>query len=118
SHTLDPAVFTRSMGARGGSGGLAGAVWEVLQLVEAAGYQLLLVETVGTGQSEWAVAQVVDTTVLVLTPASGDGIQAIKAGLMEVADLYLLNKADLPGAHQALAELRRSEERRVGKEGR
>ncbi|MBO2520073.1 MAG: methylmalonyl Co-A mutase-associated GTPase MeaB, partial [Firmicutes bacterium] len=108
SHTLDPDVFIRSMGARGGSGGLAGAVWEVLQLVEAAGYQLLLVETVGTGQSEWAVAQVVDTTVLVLTPASGDGIQAIKAGLMEVADLYLLNKADLPGAHQALAELRAS----------
>lgn len=108
SHTLDPDVFIRSMGARGGSGGLASAVWEVLQLVEAAGYQLLLVETVGTGQSEWAVAQVVDTTVLVLTPASGDGIQAIKAGLMEVADLYLLNKADLPGAHQALAELRAS----------
>lgn len=107
-HALDPDVFIRSMGSRGSLGGLAGTTGEVLQVLDAAAYQLILVETVGVGQSEWAIAQAADTTVLVLTPASGDGIQSIKAGIMEVADLYIINKADLPGAPQAVADVRAS----------
>lgn len=105
-HTLDPHVFIRSMSARGNPGGLARSTWEAMQLLDAAGYDLILVETVGVGQSEWAVAHVADTVLLVLTPASGDSIQTIKAGIMEIADLYVLNKADLPGADRAEAEVR------------
>ena len=107
-HTLDPHVFIRSMGSRGSLGGLAAATGEILQVLEAAAFDLILVETVGVGQSEWAVARVADTTILVLTPASGDGIQGIKAGVMEIADIYVVNKADLPGAHQAVADVRAS----------
>lgn len=107
-HALDPHVFIRSMGSRGSLGGLAATTGEVLQVLDAAAFQLILVETVGVGQSEWAIARVADTTVLVLTPASGDGIQGIKAGIMEVADVYIVNKADLPGAHQAVADVRAS----------
>ncbi|BAS26928.1 GTPase [Limnochorda pilosa] len=105
-HTLDPDVFIRSMSARGSLGGLARTTWEVMQVLDAAGYGLILVETVGVGQSEWAIAQVADTTLLVLTPASGDSIQTIKAGVMEIADLFVVNKADLPGADRAQAEVR------------
>ncbi|HEY8531995.1 MAG TPA: methylmalonyl Co-A mutase-associated GTPase MeaB [Limnochorda sp.] len=107
-HTLDPGVFIRSVGSRGSLGGLAAATGEMLQVLDAAGFDLILVETVGVGQSEWAVARLADTTVLVLTPASGDGIQGIKAGIMEIADIYIVNKADLPGAHQAVADVQAS----------
>lgn len=105
-HAEDPGVFLRSMATRGALGGLAAAAYDALTLLAAAGFDRLLVETVGVGQDEVDVAGVADTTCVVLTPATGDEIQAIKAGIMEVADVFVLNKADLPGADQAEAQLR------------
>ena len=104
-HTGDEGVYVRSMATRGAMGGLASAVYDTLVLLAAAGFDRLLVETVGVGQDELDVAGVADTTCLVLTPEGGDEIQAIKAGLMEVADVFVLNKADLPGADRAEAQL-------------
>ncbi|KAA3609034.1 MAG: methylmalonyl Co-A mutase-associated GTPase MeaB [Planctomycetota bacterium] len=99
---LDQGVFVRSMASRGSLGGLARASETACDLLDAFGFQEILVETVGVGQAEVDIAAATDTTVVVLTPASGDGIQAMKAGLMEVADLYVINKADL-GPAAALA---------------
>jgi LAO/AO transport system kinase len=96
--SLDPGVFIRSMATRGAHGGLARTTREVCDVLDAAGFDLVVVETVGVGQNEVEVARATDTTVLVLVPESGDGIQALKAGLMEVADLFVVNKADRPGA--------------------
>jgi LAO/AO transport system kinase len=95
---LDPGVFIRSMATRGSLGGLAGATREVADVLDAFGFDRLLIETVGVGQSELDVARTADSTVLVLVPESGDSIQTLKAGVMEVADVFVVNKADRPGA--------------------
>ena len=106
SHASDPDVFIRSMSSRGQLGGLALATRSACDVLDAYGCDVVIVETVGVGQSEIEIAQNSDSTVLVLPPNLGDGIQAIKAGIMEVPDLFVVNKADLPGASQALAEIR------------
>lgn len=95
---LDPGVFIRSMATRGSLGGLAAATREAADVLDAFGFDRLLIETVGVGQSELDVARTADSTVLVLVPESGDSIQTLKAGVMEVADLFVVNKADRPGA--------------------
>ncbi|AFM01882.1 LAO/AO transport system ATPase [Desulfitobacterium dehalogenans ATCC 51507] len=98
SHSTDPGVFIRSMGTRGHLGGVARSTGDVLRILEAAGYERLLLETVGVGQSELEIMELADTVIVVLNPGTGDGIQAIKAGIMEIADIFVVNKADLPGA--------------------
>src|SRR5918912_3242148 len=97
-HSLDKGVFIRSMGARGHLGGLAAATREAIHLLDAFGRDVIVVETVGVGQSEMEIAGICDTTILVLVPESGDAVQSIKAGIMEVADIFVINKADLGGA--------------------
>ncbi len=104
-HSEDNGVYVRSMATRGAMGGLAAAVYDTLTLLAVAGLDRLLLETVGVGQDEVDVAAVADTTCVVLTPGGGDEIQAIKAGLMEVADIFVLNKADIPGTDRAEAQL-------------
>jgi len=106
THTLDPDVFIRSMATRGSLGGLARATGDVIKLMDAFGFPWILVETVGVGQTELDIIRQVDTTVVALVPESGDSIQAMKAGLMEVADVFVVNKADRDGAHALMAELR------------
>jgi LAO/AO transport system kinase len=105
-HALDPGVFIRSMGARGHLGGLSTASREAVRLMGAFGFDYVILETVGVGQSELEVAAIADTTVVVLTPGLGDGVQMIKAGIMEIADVFVVNKADLPGAQKTIQELR------------
>jgi LAO/AO transport system kinase len=105
SVALDPGVFIRSTASRGSLGGLATTTREITDLLDAAGFSRIVVETVGVGQSELDVARMADTTVLVLVPESGDGIQTLKSGLMEAADLYVVNKADRPGAEKLRQEL-------------
>ena len=95
---LDPGVFIRSMASRGSLGGLAAATREVADVLDAFGFDRLVIETVGVGQSELDIARTADTTVLVLVPESGDSIQTLKAGVMEVADIFVVNKSDRPGA--------------------
>jgi len=102
---LDEGVFIRSMASRGSLGGLSRKAREAADILDAAGYNIILMETVGVGQSELDILRAVDTTVVVLVPESGDGIQAMKAGLMEIADLFVMNKADRPGADQASASI-------------
>src|ERR1043166_9595028 len=102
---LDPGVYIRSMATRGSLGGLATSTREVLDVLDAGGFDRLLIETVGVGQSELAVTGMADSTVLVLVPESGDGIQALKSGVMEIADLFVVNKADRPGAGQLAREI-------------
>jgi LAO/AO transport system kinase len=101
----DPGIFIRSMASRGSRGGLATTTREAADLMDAFGFDHILLETVGVGQSELEVATNADTTVVVLVPESGDGIQAMKAGLMEVADLFVVNKADRPGADRLKKEI-------------
>jgi LAO/AO transport system kinase len=101
----EPGIFIRSMASRGSLGGLAAASREAADLMDAFGFDRILVETVGVGQSELAIAGSADTTVVVLVPESGDGIQAMKAGLMEVADIFVVNKSDRPGADRMVKEL-------------
>lgn len=101
----DPDVFIRSMATRGHLGGLAAASLQVVALLDAAGFDTILIETVGVGQSEVDIVQAADTTVLVLTPGQGDGVQAFKAGIMEIADVFCVNKADLPGADRLKREI-------------
>jgi len=103
--TRDPEVFVRSMATRGELGGLAPMTAEVVAVLDAAGKEVVLVETVGAGQDEVEIASAAETTVVVLTPASGDEVQAMKAGIMEVADILVVNKADLPGADALMAHL-------------
>ena len=98
SVALDPGVFIRSMATRGSLGGLASATREVADVLDAFGFDRLLIETVGVGQSELDVARTADSTLLVLVPESGDSIQTLKAGVMEIADVFVVNKADRPGA--------------------
>ncbi len=99
---LDPGVFIRSMASRGSLGGLSKKAAEAADVLDAAGMDVIILETVGVGQSELDVAGAADTTVVVLVPESGDSIQAMKAGLMEIADFFVLNKADRAGADQAV----------------
>ena len=106
AHTLDPDVFIRSMATRGSLGGLAAATGDVIKLMDAFGFPWILIETVGVGQTELDIIRQADTTVVTLVPESGDSIQAMKAGLMEVADIFVVNKADRDGAHALMAELR------------
>jgi LAO/AO transport system kinase len=106
AHTLDPDVFIRSMATRGSLGGLAAATGDVIKLMDAFGFPWVLIETVGVGQTELDIIRQADTTVVTLVPESGDAIQAMKAGLMEVADIFVVNKADRDGAHALMAELR------------
>jgi LAO/AO transport system kinase len=98
SVALDPGVFIRSMATRGSLGGLAAATREVADVLDAFGFDRLIIETVGVGQSELDVARTADSTLLVLVPESGDSIQTLKAGVMEIADIFVVNKADRPGA--------------------
>jgi LAO/AO transport system kinase len=106
AHTLDSGVFIRSMATRGSLGGLARATRDVLKLLAAAGYEWLLIETVGVGQTELDVMKLADSTVVVFVPESGDAIQTMKAGLMEAADVFVVNKADRAGAPALMAELK------------
>lgn len=105
SVALDPGIFIRSMATRGSLGGLAAATREVCDVLDAYGFDRIIVETVGVGQSELDIARTADSTVVVLVPESGDSIQTLKAGLTEVADLFVVNKADRPGADRLRAEL-------------
>lgn len=105
-HAADPDVFMRSMAARGELGGIAGATWMAAAALDAAGYDPILIETVGAGQSEVEIARLAETTVVVEVPEMGDEVQAIKAGLLEVADLLVVNKGDRPGADMAARHLR------------
>jgi LAO/AO transport system kinase len=105
-HFLDPGVFIRSMGTRGHLGGLAEAALQALLVLDAAGRDLLFLETVGTGQGEVEVIGVADTVVLVLMPGSGDSVQALKAGIMEIPDVIVVNKKDHPAAKTMLNEVR------------
>lgn len=95
---LDPGVFIRSLATRGSLGGLTSTTREVCDVLDAAGFDVILIETVGVGQSELDVARAADTTLVVLVPESGDAIQTLKAGVMEIADIFCVNKADRPGA--------------------
>jgi LAO/AO transport system kinase len=106
AHALDSGVFIRSMATRGSLGGLARATGEVIKLLLAFGHAWVLVETVGVGQSELDIMQLADTTVVVLVPESGDAIQTMKAGLLEAADVFVVNKADRAGAPALMAELK------------
>ncbi len=101
----DPGVFIRSMASRGHLGGLSQATGDVLKLLDAAGFAMVLVETVGAGQSEVEVAGAAHTTVVVEAPGMGDDIQAIKAGILEIADILVVNKADLPGVDRRISQL-------------
>src|SRR6478609_2848855 len=103
--TDDPEVFVRSMASRGRRGGLAPATAGMVHLLDAAGFDRILVETVGVGQEEVDVASLAHLTILLQVPGAGDGVQALKAGLLEIADLYAVNKADLPGAEMLVREL-------------
>ena len=101
----DEGVFIRSMATRGSLGGLSKKAIDAADVLDAAGYDYILLETVGVGQSELDIVQAADTTIVVLVPESGDSVQAMKAGLMEIADFFVLNKSDRPGADQAVASL-------------
>lgn len=104
-HALDREVFIRSMGTRGSLGGLARSTREAIQVLDAFGKDVVLIETVGVGQSEVDIVRTADCTLVVLTPAGGDSVQTIKAGIMEIADIFVINKADLPGVEKTVAEL-------------
>ncbi len=106
SHAVDPGVFIRSLASRGQLGGLSKATAFALRVLEAAGYDIVIVETVGVGQSEIDIVKVADTVVLVSVPGLGDDIQVIKAGIMEIGDIFVVNKSDRDGADRVLREIR------------
>ena len=105
-HATDPGVYIRSMATRGHLGGLSWATPQALRVLDAAGCDVVLVETVGVGQSEVEVAGMADTTLVLLAPGMGDGIQAAKAGILEIGDVYVVNKSDRDGADQVVRDLR------------
>jgi LAO/AO transport system kinase len=105
SHATDPGVFIRSMATRGHLGGLALAAPEAVRVLDASGAGLVIVETVGVGQAEVEVATAADTTLVVVAPGWGDAVQASKAGILEIADVFVVNKADRPGADEAVRDL-------------
>lgn len=104
-HAVDRGVYIRSMGTRGSLGGLARTTKEAVKLVDAFGFDWVIIETVGVGQAELDVMHVADTTLVVMNPGAGDSIQTIKAGIMEIADIFVVNKCDLPGADRVVAEI-------------
>lgn len=118
SVALDPGVYIRSMATRGSLGGLATATREVCDVLDGAGFDRIIVETVGVGQSELDVTYMADSTVLALVPESGDGIQALKSGVIEAADILVVNKADRPGAEKVRRELELALDLRMGKVAR
>lgn len=105
-HSTDPGVYIRSMGARGHLGGLSEAAQAAVSVMDAMGKDIVILETVGVGQGELEVAGEADSTVVVIPPGLGDGVQAIKAGIMEIADIFVVNKADLPLSDKAFADIR------------
>jgi LAO/AO transport system kinase len=105
-HATDDGVFIRSMASRGHLGGLSAAVPQALRVLDAAGCDIVLIETVGVGQAEVEIASLADTTAVLLAPGMGDGIQAAKAGILEIADVFVVNKADRDGADQVARDLR------------
>ena len=105
-HATDEAVFIRSMASRGHLGGLAAATPQAIRVLDAAGFELIIIETVGVGQAEVAIASLADSVAVLLAPGMGDAIQAAKAGILEVADLFVVNKADKPDAQQVVRDLR------------
>lgn len=104
-HALDPGVYIRSMASRGDEGGLSRAAKNAIRILDAAGFDIVLVETVGIGQAEVEIVSVADIVVVVLMPELGDEIQAVKAGLMEIADIFAVNKSDLPGSDKVIYNL-------------
>lgn len=105
SHSLDPGTFIRSMATRGNLGGLARTTADVVTVLDAAGFDLVIIETVGVGQDEVDVARTAEATLVLLVPGMGDDIQAMKAGIMEIADVFVINKSDHPGADRVEVEL-------------
>ena len=105
NHFCDDGVFIRSMGTRGQLGGISATTTAAVDVLDAAGYDVIIVETVGVGQSEVEIASIADLVILVFVPGLGDDIQAIKAGIMEIGDVFVVNKCDLPGADRTRAEL-------------
>ncbi|HEY3225466.1 MAG TPA: methylmalonyl Co-A mutase-associated GTPase MeaB [Planctomycetota bacterium] len=116
--TEDPGVFMRSMATRGTTGGLSRATQDAADVLDASGVSRILIETVGVGQSEIEIARATDVTVVILTPESGDGIQAMKSGIMEIADLVLINKADRAGADNLERDLRGAFDLRPNRRGK
>ncbi len=112
--STDPGIFIRSMATRGSLGGLATTTREVIDLMDAFGFDRVLVETVGVGQTELEITGATETVLVVLVPESGDAVQAMKAGLMEIADIFVVNKADRPGAERLLKEIRQAIHLRAG----
>jgi LAO/AO transport system kinase len=106
AHASDPGVFIRSLATRGQLGGLARSTGDVAAVLDAAGFDDILMETVGVGQDEVEIARAADVTVVVLVPGAGDDVQALKAGIMEIADVFVVNKADVPGAERTAASVR------------
>ena len=105
-HATDDGVFIRSMASRGHLGGLSRAAPQALRVLDAAGFDVVLVETVGVGQAEVEIASLADSTLVVVAPGMGDSIQAAKAGILEIADIFVVNKSDRPGAQEAVRDLR------------
>ncbi len=117
SHHADSGVFIRSMATRGWLGGLAAAATDMALLLDAAGKDVVLVETVGVGQDEVEIAKLADVTVVVLVPGMGDDVQAIKAGIMEIADVFVINKSDQPGADRLQREIKAIQSLSTRKDG-
>lgn len=105
NHATDPGVFIRSMGTRGSLGGLSRNTKDAVRILDAYGCDVILIETVGVGQSELDIMNIADSTIVVLNPGGGDSVQAFKAGIMEIADLFVINKADLPGTDKLEIEV-------------
>jgi len=105
-HATDGGVFIRSMASRGHLGGLSWAAPQALRILDAAGFDVVLIETVGVGQAEVAIASLADTTLVIVAPGMGDSVQAAKAGILEIADIFVVNKSDRPGAQEAVRDLR------------
>jgi len=103
--TMDEGVFIRSMGTRGKLGGLTSSVYDVVEILDASGKDIIIIETVGVGQAEVDIIKIADSTIVVVVPGLGDSVQTLKAGVMEIADLYVVNKADREGLNQAVAEI-------------
>ena len=106
THATDAGVFIRSMASRGYLGGIAAATGDVIKVLDAAGYESIFIETIGVGQTEIKIVELSDIVLLVLMPGAGDEIQAMKAGIMEIGDIFIINKKDLPGSDKLLAEVR------------
>ena len=104
-HSTDPGVFIRSMATRGHTGGLSRATGDAVDILDAAGKEIIIIETVGVGQDEIEVVQYADTVIVVMVPGLGDDIQAIKAGIIEIADIFAINKSDHPGADKVVSEI-------------